>query len=561
MESVGHRLTPRSFILGSIFAMLMCGINSFLTLKFGIMEEGPAIAALFFFAFTVLPWVMPATTSEMVIVATMGSAGGSLGFMSNFFAAQVMTGTTWSIFEMTLFGIVTSIIGLISVILIRLLLIVMDEKLPVEQRLPWPGAKAVKGVIDPLVEKGDTRQAWYLLIFTLAATLYVILNDDGGLNVVSSGMAISIFGLSAYGAGIAFSPFLWGASYIIGVRTCVGFLFGGIALLMIAPYLEPEMQGSPHRFPWPGAMFLVTAGLTSLCVKWRIFRDAFKALFTFESGIDNDSIMGSKGTAWFVVGGLSLSVLVLHYYFKLSWLVIVGMVAVGGLVLNIVAARAAAQTYFNPARVMGIILQGVSALLGGSGASVNLCGAGVVAGSGAQAGNLSNDFAYGRWYKVFSRWQFWTQAATVIPTCLVAALSFKLIHMNFPNMSIDMEELAAPVAKIWAMAGNVFDPNSSQNLPPHAVLSMWIAGIGGVLWAALEEKESIRKYLPGSIGFGLGMILPVAAGVGFFAGAIVTWYILPRCKVRDLTLNTLAVSCIVGEGLGGISQAIIKLLS
>jgi len=426
-----HKLTLRSFVLGSIFAVVLCGVNSYLTLSFGIIEEGPAIAALFFFAFF-FKSRKRITATEMVIVATMGSAGGSLGFISNFYGAKAMaTGVPYTIVEMGLFAIVSSIIGLIAVIVLRQLLIVQDEKLPPDQRLPWVGAVAVKGVIDPLISTTSSRQPLYLIIFTVGAILYIVLNKDG-VGLTPTEVTIGVFGLSAYGAGVAFSPFVWGGSYLIGLRTCFGFFVGGVALLLMAPHVPDP--SAPHTYVWPGIMFLVTSGMTSLLMRWRVFVDSFKSLFSGMSGGDNDPIMGKTGTAIFVTAGLAGSILLLRFYFGLSFLIIGAMIVIGGIVLNLIATRAAAQTYFNPARVMGILLQGICALLGGSSVSTNLTGAGFVAGSGAQGGNLTGDMAYGRWYGVFSRWQFWTQASTVVACSFVSAAVFSMIQSNTPLM-------------------------------------------------------------------------------------------------------------------------------
>jgi hypothetical protein len=551
-----HKLTLRSFVLGSIFAVVLCGVNSYLTLSFGIMEEGPAIAALFFFAFF-FKSKNKITTTEMVIVATMGSAGGSLGFISNFFGAQAIVGKPYSILDMTLFAIVSSVIGLIAVIVLRQVLIVQDEKLPEDQRLPWVGAKAVKGVIDPLVTTMASRQPLYLLLITCGAILYILLNDDG-VGITPSQAAFGVFGLSAYGAGVAFAPFIWGGSFLMGMRTCVGFFFGGVALLLMAPHLPDP--SAPHIYVWPGIMFLVTSGMTALLIRWKVIVDAFKSLFTGMSGDDNDPIMGKTGTTIFVSVGLVVSILLLHFYFKLSFLIIAAMIVIGGVLLNLIATRAAAQTYFNPARVMGILLQGVCAMLGGASVSTNLTGAGFVAGSGAQGGNLAGDMAYGRWYGVFSRWQFWTQASTVIACSFVAAVVFHLIHLNTP-LQMEGGALIAPIAKIWAAIGLLFDPQSAQNLPPFAVEAMWIGGAAGIVWALFENSVRLRKFLPGSIGFGLGLILPVVYDFAFIAGGIMMFYVLRRgFKLRDITLNTIAVACIVGEGLGGILQALLKIL-
>src|SRR3989338_8214128 len=513
--AVVHRLTARAFIAGAILAMILCAVNSYLTLSFGIMEEGPAIAALFFFAAFV--WSRnKITVAEMVIVATMGSAGGSLGFIANFFAAKAMVGVPYTIFEMTLFGVVTSVIGLAAVILLRQILIVKDAELPEDQRLPWVGSKAVKGVIDALVVHGDPKQAWYLGIFITLAIGYVVSNTDG-FGLVPDAIMFPVAGLAAYGLVVALSPFLIGGAYLMGFRSAVGFLAGAVVLLLMALHLETP--AAPQKFVWPGIAFLVASGMTNLLLHWKVIAQAIMSLAHVSGGTDDTPIMSRWGVVLFTVVGVGFSSLALYFYFELTLLVLVGMIAVGGLVLNLIATRAAAQTAFNPARVMGILLQGVAAVLGGSSVSTNLAGAGMVAGSGAQAGNLTADMAYGFWYKVRASWQFWTQALTVVPCAFVAAWVFHLINTNM-SLKLEGGDLAAPVAKIWATMGLLFDPESNKQLPPFALESMYVAGAAGILWALGESRPKIRRLLPCSIGLGLGLILPVAYDVGFFVGGV-----------------------------------------
>lgn len=557
-----EKVTLRCIIAGFILAMFLCAINSYLTLSFGIMEEGPAIAVLFFFA-VYFRSKMKITTTEMVVVATMGSAGGVLGFMANFFAARVMVELPpYTFWEMTFFTITSSVIGLMAVVLLRQILVIENDKLPEGQKLPWVGAKAVQGMIDALLKAKDSMQPRYLVFFTTAATAYVIFNDDGGVGWFPFLGMFTVFGLSAYGAGIAFSPFVWGGAYLMGFRTCVGFFVAGIALFVIGHILpeELEMQASPHRFVWPGIMFLVTSGLTGLAMRWRSIIDALKSLTQARTGGDSDPIMSKHGLIIFLGCGLIFVVAMLYFVFELTILVIVGMLVIGGLILNLIATRAAAQTYFNPARVMGILLQGVAALLGGASVGANLTGGGIVAGAGGQGGNLTNDMAYGFWYKVRSRLQFWTQASTLIPCAMVSAAVFMMINHNV-NLAIDSEEIAAPIAKIWATMAMIFDPDKKLDLPTYAMESMWIAGIAGIIWTMLESREGLRKFLPCSIGFGLGLILPIFYNVGFFAGGLVMWFLLPRfLNFKDVTLNTIAISCIVGEGVGGMISGTLRAL-
>lgn len=556
-----HKLTMRSFVAGYVLAIALCAINSYLTLSFGIMEEGPTIAALFFFAFFF--WTAKKiTVSEMVIVATMGSAGGSLGFISNFFAAQAMIvekngGELYSLWEMTVFGTVTSAIGLLAVIILRQILIVKDAEQSEENRLPWVGSKAVKEMIDALVTRGDPMQARYLMSVLALSVLYVVFNSEGVGWFPEAGM-VTVFGLSAYGAGIAFSPFLWGGSYLMGMRTCVGFLVGGFALLVMAPHLETS--AAPHKYVWPGVMFLVTSGLTTLLLKWRVMLDAVRSLVDVRGRGDADPIMSRNMMIVCAVIAVPMTIIALRAQFHLTLVVIVTMIAIGGLLLNVIATRAAAQTAFNPARVMGVLLIGVNALVGSPNVSASLTGAGFVAGSGAQAGNLTGDMAYGFWYRIKSSWQFWTQASTIIVCAFVSAFAFYMIRTHL-ELSLDgAGGLAAPVAKTWATMGLLFDPASKLNLPPFAVGAMWIGGLLGVLWAYLESKEYIRRWIPCAIGFGLGLILPVMYDFGFFLGGVLMWIVLPRfLRVTNTTLTTIAIACIVGEGIGGMAQAGLKI--
>lgn len=547
------RLTARSFIAGSFLAVFLCAVNSYLTLSFGVIEEGPTIAALFFFAFFFLSR-KAITTTELVIVATMGSAGGSLGFITNFYAAKAMTGTAYTFWEMTAFAIVTSLIGLVFVIPLRELLVVRDK-------LPWPGSKATAGIITALVHDGDKKQPLYLLITILAAGAYVIANTDDGFGIVPYATKIGLFGLSAYGAAIAWAPFAIGGAYLMGFRTCVGFLVGGLALLVMAPYLPKDYVEMPNRFVWPGIAFLVSSGITVMIVNWRVISESMVSLFSRRASnvVDSDRVVSPTTFVTLACVSLVLTVVFLSINQGLGIGLILMLVVVGGFLQNVIATRAAAQTAFNPARVMGVLLQGLSALMGGSSASANLTGAGFVAGSGAQAGNLTGDIAYGRWFKVPSRWQFWTQFTTLIPCALVSAYVFTLIQETHV-LAIDSQSLAAPVAKIWATSALIFE--GRESMPAGATTAMIVGALAGAIWVVFESFPKLERYIPSSVGVGLGLVLPIGYDFAFFLGGVVLWLVCRRgFKVSDMTLTTVAVGSIVAEGLGGVIKPVLKMLN
>jgi len=253
---------------------------------------------------------------------------------------------------------------------------------------------------------------------------------------------------------------------------------------------------------------------------------------------------------------LLATVLFLHIGWGLSVMLVIGLIVVGGLLQNIIATRAAAQTAFNPARVMGVLLQGFTAMCGAPAADATLTGAGMVAGSGAQAGNLAGDLAYGRWFKVRPGVQFWLQTATIIPCALIAAFVFGQIA-TAESLNFETGTLPAPVAKIWATSALIFE--GKKPLPDFALEALLIGALIGVAYTLLEETK-FKRWLPGSIGIGIGLILPIGYDLGFFLGGILLWVVLGRLlKWSEMTLTTIAVGSIVGEGIGGVAKPLLTL--
>jgi uncharacterized oligopeptide transporter (OPT) family protein len=536
--------TIRSMFAGLVLSIVLCAMNSYLTLSFGVIEEGPTIAALFFFAIFFLSKTK-ITTTEMVIVATMGSAGGSLGFISNFYAAKAMTGVPYSVLDMALFGVVSSLVGLVMVIPLRQILILKDN-------LPWPGAKAVETVIRALVEHGDPKQPLILLGTFLAGATYVVLNSDG-FNFVPAESPLPW--LAAVGGAIAWSPFAIGGSYLMGMRTCVGFLVGAVALMIMAPYTPtPE---SPHSYYWPGLGFLVASGLTVMAINWRTIAGSFRSILALGGKADDDDpVLSGRVFASFSLVTFGITMAVLGWRFAIPIFMSVVLILIGGLIQNIIATRAAAQTNFNPARVMGILLQGVTSAMGGSKIDVNLTGAGLVAGSGAQAGLLTNDLVYGRAFKVPSRWQFWTQTLTVIPCAVVSAYAFLLINKQKP-LVLEGAGHPAPIAKMWAKSAQIFESGLSA-LPHGAPTWLLIGAAIGVVYTLIESIPRIRPWMPEAIGLGLGLVLAPSLGITFFLGGFLMWIVLGRwLNWSDTTLTTIAVGSIVAEGIGGVLQSIL----
>jgi hypothetical protein len=294
--------------------------------------------------------------------------------------------------------------------------------------------------------------------------------------------------------------------------------------------------------------------MTVLALNWRTVTGALRSMISIgKKSEDPDPPLSPRMLLAFSAVAFVACALVLNLRFALNMVIVVMLVVVAGLIQNIIATRAAAQTNFNPARVMGILLQGITALFGGKSADINLTGAGFVSGSGAQASLLTADMVYGRAFKVPSRWQFWTQALTVIPCAFVSAWMFEWILSDKARF----ESMSAPVARIWAESANIFDKGFSA-LPEGS--TSWLVGgsVVGVVYALLEHLPSVRKWMPESIGVGLGLVLHPSMGLAFFLGGFLMWIVLGRMlRWSDATLTTIAVASIVAEGIGGVLKPLL----
>ncbi len=77
----------------------------------------------------------------------------------------------------------------------------------------------------------------------------------------------------------------------------------------------------------------------------------------------------------------------------------------------------------------------------------------------------------------------------------------------------------------------------------------------GVVYTLLELIPVLHKWLPSSMGIGLGMVLSVGLGLTFFVGGFIMWIVLRRWfGMKDITLTTIAIGCIVAEGIGGVMK-------
>ncbi len=537
-RSFANEVTLRSVVTGLVMAALMCAVNSYLTLKAGIIEEGPIISALVFISlFSALRQRVSAT--EAVLVATMGSAGGSFGFVANIFTAYKMIGVELSTAQMLSLTLCT---GAMSV----LMAIPFYQLFVVKERLKWPVGQACADVIKSTVEEEEHQQSRVILVFSVIFFLFVL--AQGGYPVLETLKLFSAGGLTSIGLGL--SPFLIGAGYLVGIRVSIGFAAAALIQIFLAPYTDNP--AAPHRFVYPGVAFLLASGLTSLLINWRMMANAILSLRNLGTS-DENKIMSGKTLIISLATAAIFTIAVLKWFFSVPLFLSIILVAIGSLFLNLIAVRAMGETTFNPIRIMGVLLQGITALLGPNTAPINMSGAGVLAGSANQSGILVQDLFTGSVLNVRPRIQMALQIVVLPVIAVISVFVFKIIANTY-HISINSDALAAPVAKMWAAICLIL---TGGQLPDNAVPMMIGFGIAGILAACLDSTR-LKKYLPHPTGLGIGLILSIPNCLAFTFGAIVFTALNRYFKMSEVTLNSICASAILGEGVGGILSGVLK---
>ena len=596
---------------GLFLAVLMCAINSYLTLKVGVIEEGFVLTFLLFFigASIVKIFVKRGniTPLEGVMVATMGSAGGSLAFIANVFAALKLAGHDMTWLQMTVFSVLVSLGGALMAIPFRLLYVVKDP-------LPWPTGKVGVSSINAVLSGEDSIQPKVLAIGAIMAFTWMVMAGFEWVPANSMLPAALPFGLGAVGMGVAWSPFILGAGYLVGLRVGWGFGLGAVILAFMTPHLEP-LGIAPHRYVWPGVMALLSCGITALVLQWRTIKAALFSLSP--SGIkdvdEEDRVMSPAAFKKLIIVVFLVTVIGLKIFFRIPiYASSCGLLA-AYTILNAIANRSAGETAFNPVRVMGVVVMVIFAVMGVNDSWSTLIGAGIAAAGIGATVLLVQDNYVGRAFGVPAKSQLKAQIFVLIPTSMVCAWVFILAHNTY---GVGSDELPAAVAVLWTSVAQIFA--GEAELPPFAIQSMVIGGIAGIILAfldyfankrikvvtqlnelkkgwkwrtelAMQEDDiqelyrsvdgnlqhhdyidylakwlerdgkvnTVWRFMPHSLGITLGMLLPIPYDMAFFVGAIVLCWLMPKFKVTNDALVGVAAAGIVGEGVGNLVVAIL----
>jgi uncharacterized oligopeptide transporter (OPT) family protein len=399
------------------------------------------------------------------------------------------------------------------------------------------------------------------------------------LDLKTRAMGREAYALSAFNVVLDHSLVLVAAGAIIGLRTTLSMLGGGIVLVF---FISPAAMGSEWTDLggklvtaatrpgatwkeiglWFGAPLMVAYGLVTFALQYKTIARAFAGLGRMGWG-GGDGVVErvEVPTAWFAIGtaiaGTAVVVLAklafdipLHY----------GALAVFmTFFLALVACRATGETDITPVGPMGKIMQLTYGALMPQSYTANLMTASITAGASLEAADLLNDLKSGYLLGAHPRRQFIAQFMGIFTGTVASVLGYFLLVPDATVLTGSADrppQFAAPSAQQWKAVAELFR-SGIGNLHPMAREGLAIGVLAGTVFAITEwvfPKE--RRWIPSATGIGLGLLLPFSTSLSFAIGATLAWvFALVNRRQAGRFVVPIASGLIAGESIVGVVVA------
>lgn len=549
--------------------MLFTVANVYMALKTGIWDGGFPTGAIL--AFGVIGALTRRTSTpydarENLVTQTVAAAAGAMpataGVLGAFPALALMDRQFpgWII---GLWGACLGVLGLLCAFPIWRRLVLRDA-------LPFPTGVATGEVIVAMHATGATGFARARTLAATASLAMVVtwFRDTPWAwipSVASWPFPVAGRPAAALTLGIGWSPLMFGAGALIGPHTGLSILVGSlIAWGVLAPFAlgvheatEVSFSGLIPWLTWPGVGLMVTGAMATLLLQLPMFVRGLKDLGSLgnRAGAGEDPEMPRAQIlrlVWLGLVAAVVALIVAWRAFGLHPLLTLGLLAFSALLVG-TAARAAGETDFVPLGQLGQLGQ-VALGPGTQGAPIaNMMGASIAAGLPAQAVTLIYMRAAARLVQV----PLSTLTVCALIGIAIGALSGAPAYWLITSAyGLGSELLPAPSARTWKAVAEVVTSGAGA-IPAHAAMVTWMA-IALAVALALVGRGRAARWLPSSIGMGIGFIIPAYYSVSLCAGALVLEAVRRRNSETAERLGPAAAAgAIAGESLMGILIAIL----
>jgi putative OPT family oligopeptide transporter len=560
--------TPSAIGVGLLVAAIIGASYPYVVLKLGFGPNISVVSA--FFGYILLGVVtsmtalffrrrQPANRWQNNMVQTAGTAAGQTAFLCVLMAAfdllerDPTLGFNFHLTRMESFLWLTTagILGVLLAVPMRRHFIV-DEKLTFADGVAagetlivldshGPEAKqTARSMVGALVVSGATM---------LATTKYVTrfftpLIDTWHIN-------LNRFS-SVTGVGLSLSWLNLGSGMIVGMRINASMMMGLIAAWVVAPvllYQNGILPATAHRndvllwVMWPATGMLVSGGLAALFLRWNILMKTFRSL----SGAQvekTDFPMRSVAIGAAIVTVL----LVLFQHLSLHmpiWQSATAIVCT--LPLMLVGLRVLGETNWGPISALSNLMQGVFGLLAPGNVQSNMVASGVTGSIASESEGLMQTYKTGHMIGSTPKYLTYMNLLAVPVGAAAVAVMYPLLRDAY-GIGGDTG-LQSPISQKWVGFAKLLSQGFSA-IHPSALYALVIGSVLGILFTVLEQKRSIRTWVPSPTGVGIGMLVPASAVATMFAGGVVelVWRRLHR-KSAETYVIPVASGFIAGEAL------------
>jgi uncharacterized oligopeptide transporter (OPT) family protein len=582
----GPELTVQSILAAVLVAGVMGASYPYMVLKLGFGPNVSIVSA--FFGFVILSLISLVRRGsydrwQNNIVQTAGTSAAQTAFMCSVLAAFDMLRAS-KVVHFTINPTSPQIfVWLTTASLLGVLLAApMRRHFVVDEKLKFPDGMAAAEtliVLDPprnlpnghpervlarrvaLVLGVGLLASALLMLFRADAKVFHLIPEGWDPGALTLGVAGAGFVVSAMGVGVSYSLLNIGSGMLVGLRINLCMLAGGLVGWILMPYLlvthhilpdHPTRTQVIYWIMWPGVGMIMSGGLTTLLLRWRLLLEAFRALSS-PSGAANEFPLG------FIGAGVAVLAVALCFIQQAVFGLPLWMSAVAILLsvpLMLVGLRALGETNWGPIGQLSNLMQLLFAGIAPGNVLANIMGNGTTGTIAVTSEGLMQDYKTG--HMIGS-----TPRSMTIAQLIGAPIGAAALAWTYPALVKtygvvgEHAQLAAPGSRRAAGFAEILSGGLSR-LPPSAIEAMGVAILLGILFAVLEQRPRFGRYIPSPVGTALGMLLPFSSVATLFIGGIAgTVWQARNPKNADKYLIPLASGLVAGEALIAVLVAVL----
>lgn len=419
---------------------------------------------------------------------------------------------------------------------------------------------------------------WVPLIPESLDAPWTLLGPDSAAAQVAHGVV-----LARMGVGLSYSVLNVGAGLIIGFRVTISMMIGGVLAWVVAPYFLVKYGVALHHVigaqgnsvvatdtptrtevlfwvMWPATGMLVAGGLAALALRWRMLVETFRSLRTARIGSGEMPLS-------FVVTGIAVSAIALCVVQAVMldmpvWMTVTAIVL--SLPLMLVTLRVLGETNWAPISAVSNMMQGMFAVVAPGNIAANMVASGTTGTIAEASQSIMQDYKCGhiigskpRNITIMQLLAVPVGAAAVSWMYPVLVRTYGIYDVTDPATGeVKKALLTSPISNKWAGFAQILKEGTSA-LPTSALWALVVFSVLGVVLTVLENRPSLRRYIPSPTGIGMGIIVPFSVVVGMFVGGVAgrVWERREKASA-DVYLLPLASGLIAGEALVAVFAAV-----